>query len=157
MLKLYTITPRVVQNAANLLKCTSRNTSHFKVGDLVTIKRVISESDVQKFSEISGDINPIHSDPEYIKQNYHKFKGCVVHGAFLNSLVSSVIGTRLPGPGSVVVKQELNFPAPCYVGDEVEVEVKLTSARKILTVDFVCRSSKSGEVVMNGYAKLLKS
>lgn len=157
MLKFFPVSLRVVKSTAHYLKCISRNSSQFKVGDIVTITRVITESDIQKFAEISGDTNPIHCDPEYVKQTHSNFKGCVVHGAFLNSLVSSVIGTRLPGPGTVVVKQELNFPAPCYVGEEVEVVVKLTSARKILTVDFVCRRNKSGVVVMNGNAKLVKS
>lgn len=147
-----------MQSKAHHLKCfISRNSSQFKAGDSVTITRIITESDIKKFSEISGDTNPIHSDPDYVKKTHSNFKGCVVHGAFLNSLVSSAIGTRLPGPGTVVVKQELNFPAPCYVGEEVEVAVKLTSARKILTVDFECKNNKSGVVVMNGNAKLVKS
>lgn len=157
MLRFFPARLRVVQNTVHHLKYISRNSSQYKVGDIVTITRVITASDIRKFAEISGDTNPIHIDPEYVKQNHSNFSGCVVHGAFLNSLVSSVIGTRLPGPGSVVVKQELNFPAPCYVGEEVEVVVELTSARKILTVDFMCRKNKSGVVVMNGNAKLVKS
>lgn len=158
MFKFFPARLRIVQRTAHHVECCiARNYSQFKAGDIVTITRVITESDIQKFSELSGDTNPIHSDPEYVKQTHSNFEGCVVHGAFLNSLVSSVIGTRLPGPGTVVVKQELNFPAPCYVGEEVEVAVKLTSVRKILTVDFVCRNNKSGLVVMNGNAKLVKS
>lgn len=124
-----------------------------KVGDNATLTKRITKEDVTQFGNLTGDTNPIHVDDLYVRENT-KFERCVVHGAFLNSLVSSVIGTQLPGPGTVVVKQELNFPSPCYVGEEVEVSVKVKDVRKIITVEFLCRSN-SGNVVLWGIAKLV--
>lgn len=82
-----------------------------KVGDKVSVKRKITEEDVRLFADLTKDYNPIHFEPE---------KG-IVHGAFLNGLVSGVIGTALPGFGTVVVQQDLKFPKPCYIGNEVSI------------------------------------
>lgn len=126
-----------------------------KVGDTATLKQRITLEHVRKFAEVSGDTNPLHIDRLYVQQNT-KYQDCIVHGAYLNSLVSRVIGTCIPGPGTAVVKQELNFPNPCFVGDEVEVTVKLTDLRKIITVDFLCRTNGKN-VVLHGNAKLIPS
>lgn len=126
----------------------------FKVGDSATFKKKITPKDVEKFAELSGDKNPLHIDKCYI-QSQTSFRSCVVHGAYLNSLVSKVIGTQLPGPGVVVVRQELNFPNPCYVGEEVEVIVRLTGLRKIITIDFTCKTN-NGQVILYGNANLIQ-
>lgn len=86
-----------------------RWTSTFKEGDHVTVKRKITSEDVDKFIQLTGDHNPVHVTS----------KKPLVHGAFLNGLVSGIIGTKLPGFGAIVVEQTLKFPAPCYIGDEV--------------------------------------
>lgn len=124
-----------------------------KVGDTVTLRKKITSADIDKFAKLSGDTNPLHVDQSYIKSET-SFKGCLVHGAYLNSLVSGVIGTKLPGPGTLVVKEELNFPNPCYAEQEVQVTVRLTGIRKIITVDFVCETD-NGQVVLSGKAKLV--
>ena len=123
------------------------------VGDTATLTKRITCEEVQQFAQLSGDTNSIHVDKDYVKEKT-KLEDCIVHGAFLNSLVSGVIGTRLPGPGTLVVKQELNFPSPCYVGEEVTVTVKLTGLRKIQTVDFSCATS-SGKIVLWGNCHLI--
>ena len=112
-----------------------------------TIRRKITKEDLAKFTELSGDDNPIHAvnGPER----------ALVHGALLNSLVSRVIGTELPGPGSVVVAQTLNFPNKCYVDEEVEVTVEMVENRKIVTVKFRCEVPERGKVVLWGDAKLI--
>lgn len=125
----------------------------FRIGDIATLKTRITPEEVKKFAELSGDKNPLHIDECFI-QSQTSFKSCLVHGAYLNSLVSKVIGTQLPGPGTVVVREELNFPNPCYVGEEVEVTVKLTGLRKIFTVDFTCITN-NGQVVLYGNAHLV--
>lgn len=139
-------------SVGNVIKAFRRCLA-LKVGDNATLTKRITKEDVTQFGNLTGDTNPIHVDDLYVRENT-KFERCVVHGAFLNSLVSSVIGTQLPGPGTVVVKQELNFPSPCYVGEEVEVSVKVKDVRKIITVEFLCRSN-SGNVVLWGIAKLV--
>ncbi|KAK7070381.1 Armadillo repeat-containing protein 7 [Halocaridina rubra] len=130
----------------------TRSFTSFKEGDTVTLAKKITQEDVEKFAKLSGDTNPIHIDRVYVK-NRTNFDDCVVHGALLNGLVSGVIGTRLPGPGTLVVKQELNFPSPCYVGEEVNLTVRLRELRKIVTVDFSCVTD-SGKIVLWGNCKL---
>ncbi|XP_072377947.1 uncharacterized protein [Diabrotica undecimpunctata] len=121
----------------------------FKIGDEVTISRNITKEDIDNFTLLSGDTNPIHSaDGQGLG---------VVHGAFLNCIVSSVIGTRLPGPGTIVVHQDLNFPNKCYIGETVNVTVKLVEDRKIMKVDFKCDVVERQKTVLYGSAKLLMS
>lgn len=126
-----------------------------RVGDVATLRKKITAEDIEKFSELSGDTNPVHLDKKFV-QSQTTFKDLVVHGAHLNSLVSRVIGTKLPGPGTLVVRQQLNFPNPCYAGEEVEVTVTLANLRKIITVDFLCTATE-GKVVLEGSAQLMHS
>lgn len=110
--------------------------------NVAVVTRKITEKDVDEFSRISGDTNPIHAGANGI-----------VHGAFLNALVSAVIGTRLPGPGTVVVSQSLRFPSECRVNDVITITVELASARKLFLVRFKCMTRDL--VVLEGDAKLL--
>ncbi|XP_045132227.1 hydroxyacyl-thioester dehydratase type 2, mitochondrial-like [Portunus trituberculatus] len=126
-----------------------------KVGDVATLRKKITAEDIKKFSELSGDTNPVHLDKKFV-ESQTTFKDLVVHGAHLNSLVSRVIGTQLPGPGTLVVRQELKFPNPCYAGEEVEVTVRLANLRKIITVDFFCTATE-GKIVLEGKGQLMHS
>ncbi|RZC14248.1 follicle cell protein 3C-1 [Asbolus verrucosus] len=112
------------------------------VGDKVSVSRIIKKEDVEKFTELSGDTNPIHSTCGQER--------AIVHGAFLNALVSRVIGTKLPGPGAMVISQTLNFPNKCYVDEEVKILVELMNNRKILTVKFVCEVPDRHKIVLFG-------
>ncbi|EEB10880.1 conserved hypothetical protein [Pediculus humanus corporis] len=115
--------------------------------DKVSVRRKITSDDVKLYADLTKDHNPIHLDPE---------QG-IVHGAFLNGLVSGIIGTILPGNGTVVVQQNLRFPKPCYVGDEVIISVIVKSIRKIIEVEFfvINGQKKNEQVVLEGSAKLL--
>ncbi|KAG5884347.1 hypothetical protein JTB14_024426 [Gonioctena quinquepunctata] len=130
-----------------LLRNYSILLSKFVAGDEVKVTRIITKEDIDNFSKLSGDTNPIHSS----ECNEKPF----VHGAFLNSMVSGVIGTKLPGPGSVVVQQTLNFPNKCYVGETITIRVKVIDKRKIIKVDFSCDVESSDRTVMYGNAKLI--
>lgn len=135
------------------LLCSSPITNvSCKEGDVATVKRTFTQKEVEEFARLSGDWNPIHTDSTYAKS---QFKRCIVHGALLNGAVSGVIGTQLPGPGTVVTQQELHFPYPCYIGEEVLVTVRLASLRKISTIQFSCTLTDSGKVVLKGSAKLI--
>ncbi|KAJ4427264.1 hypothetical protein ANN_24882 [Periplaneta americana] len=121
-----------------------------KERDRVTEIREVSQDDVDAFSKLTGDHNPIHTT------NGGKTKA-IVHGALLNGLVSGVIGTRLPGPGTMVVLQELNFPNPCFAGEQVTVTVEIESLRKIITCRFWCTVNRDKDLtVLHGYAKLVQ-
>lgn len=114
----------------------------------VTVSKQIMKEDLEKFAALSGDTNIIHSSTLQEK--------AIVHGAYLNALVSGVIGTKLPGHGSIVVEQTLNFPNKCYVGETVDINVKLVSNRKILIVDYNCVVKENNKRVLTGSAKLVR-
>lgn len=86
-----------------------------KVGDNVLVKRKITPEDVKNFADLTGDHNSVHT----------RCEKPIVHGAFLNGLVSGVIGTRLPGCGTLVCNQDLKFPEPCHVGEEVNMNFNI--------------------------------
>ena len=87
------------------------------VGQTARFSKTISETDIYLFAGISGDFNPAHVDEEYAKQTY--FKTRIAHGMLTASFISTLIGTRLPGPGTIYMRQEVNFLAPVVVGDTV--------------------------------------
>jgi 3-hydroxybutyryl-CoA dehydratase len=82
-----------------------------------TVSRTFTETDVRNFAGVSGDTNPMHLNEEFAQQTV--FKGCIVHGMLTASLISAVIGTKLPGPGCIYMSQSLKFLAPVRVGDTV--------------------------------------
>lgn len=133
-------TVQLIYRNANILS----KMKHYKVGDVATMKRKILREDIEKFIKLSGDGNPIHSTEK-----------AVVHGAFLNSLVSAVIGNKLPGPGTLVVAQTLNFPNKCFENEEVTVTVELVEDRKILKVIFKCEVEEKSKLVLHGDARLV--
>lgn len=88
-----------------------------KVGMQATVSRTITETDLRNFSGVSGDTNPMHLSEEFAKQT--PFGGTIVHGMLTASLISAVVGTKLPGPGVIYMSQTLKFLAPVRVGDTV--------------------------------------
>ncbi len=98
-----------------------------QVGQVASVKRVFTQSDFDRFAALSGDDNPIHIDPEFSART--KFGRTVAHGMFLYSVVCSVLGTRLPGPGTLQIEQELMFPTATPTGEEVEVRVEVTKVQ----------------------------
>lgn len=83
--------------------------------------RTITDTDLRNFSGVTGDTNPMHLNEEYAKTTF--FKGCIVHGILTASLLSTVVGTKLPGPGCIYVSQTLFFKAPVHVGETVYAKV----------------------------------
>lgn len=117
---------------------------NLKIGNRVSIQRTVTEDDVLGFAKLTNDYNPIHINST---KN-------IVHGAFLNGLLSGILGTKLPGPGTVVVEQVIRYPKPCYVGDTVEISVEITSVRKIVKCKYTCVANAE-RIVMEGEAKLV--
>ena len=101
--------------------------SALKVGDNSSIEKTFTEEEVQKFSELSLDKNPVHLDPDFASQSI--FGERVVHGMLVASLFSAILGTTLPGEGSIYLGQTLNFLAPVYLGDSITASVKIVSIR----------------------------
>jgi acyl dehydratase len=94
-----------------------------QVGQAAAVRRAFSQSDFDRFAALSGDDNPIHVDAGFAART--KFGRTVAHGMYLYSLVCSLLGTRLPGPGTIQVEQELMFPSATFVDEQVESRVEV--------------------------------
>lgn len=100
----------------------------FYIGQEAVISKAFSYKEVAEFSELSLDRNPIHLDAEYAKNGI--FHGLIVHGLLSSSLISAVIATKLPGPGSIYLNQELKFLRPVYHGEKVIAKVKIVDLKR---------------------------
>jgi acyl dehydratase len=126
-----------------------------KVGDTASLTRTLTQRDIEIFAAMSGDINPIHTDEEFAHQDL--FHRIIAHGMWGGALISTVLGTELPGPGTIYRSQTLAFRHPIAVGDTVVVSVmvkeKKTQEKSIL---LQCRlTNQDGEVVIDGLAEVL--
>ena len=95
-----------------------------KVGDTAKFAKTIAESDVYLFAGVTGDFNPAHVNEDYAKDTY--FKTRIANGMLSASFISTVIGTMLPGPGTIYMRQEVSFLAPVKFGDTVTAIVEIT-------------------------------
>jgi 3-hydroxybutyryl-CoA dehydratase len=125
-----------------------------EVGQTAGFAKTITEADIVLFAGVSGDTNPIHLNEEYASQTM--FKGRIAHGMLSAALISTVLGTKLPGPGCVYIAQNLKFKAPVKIGDTVlaKVEViELLPEKK--RANFKTTVSVGQTVVIDGDATLL--
>lgn len=122
-----------------------------RVGMRETYRKTVSASDVIGFAEISGDRNPIHLSDHFAAKT--PFKGRIVHGLYTASLISAVIGTRLPGPGAIYMSQTLQFKAPVKIQDTVEATVEVAELiERGNRVRLSCQCSVDGRIVLEGEA-----
>ena len=115
----------------------------------------ITESMVEKFSNLSGDLNPLHMDNEFAKSS--SFNKRIVHGMLLASFFSQLIGMKLPGKNALYFSQTLNFRSPCYIDDEIEVIGEVTEksdSTQIITVSTTI-FNKSKTCLIDGIAKII--
>ena len=96
-----------------------------QIGQRASLGKTISEADILMFAAVSLDTNPIHVDAEAAKQSI--FGERIAHGMLSASLISALLGTRLPGPGSIYMRQGLRFLAPVRIGDTVRATVEVIS------------------------------
>jgi 3-hydroxybutyryl-CoA dehydratase len=94
-----------------------------KVGDTAHFSKTIAESDIYLFAGITGDLNPAHVNEEYARNTF--FKTRIAHGMLVAGFISAVIGTILPGPGTIYISQELNFRDPVRIGDTITAHVEV--------------------------------
>ena len=92
-----------------------------------TFSKTITETDVTLFAGITGDLNPVHIDAKYAEST--PFKGRIAHGMLGASLISNLLGMRLPGPGTIYISQQVRFRAPVRIGDTVTARVRVTALR----------------------------
>jgi acyl dehydratase len=127
----------------------------FTVGDTASLTKTFTESDVLTFAKISGDHNPVHIDANYAAST--RFERQLVHGMLTAGMISAVLGMQLPGPGSIYMKQELNFRAPVFFGDTITATATITKIREdkpIVTLKTIC-TNQDGKKVISGEAVLM--
>jgi len=90
-------------------------------GQQALLQRSVTADDIKAFALVSGDVNPAHVDAEYAEAS--RFHGVIAHGMFAGALISSVLGTEFPGPGTIYIAQSLHFHRPVRVGDRLSVQV----------------------------------
>lgn len=118
------------------------------VGDNAQLTRTLKVEDIQLFAAMSGDVNPTHVDPEYAKST--QFHGIIAHGMWGGALISTVLGTEYPGPGTVYVGQSLRFLRPVRVGDTLDVRVTVTAKdeeHRHVTLDCRCTDQHGVEAI----------
>ena len=124
------------------------------VGQTASFAKTITEADILLFCAVSGDTNPVHIDAEAAKASM--FGERIAHGMLSASLISTVLGTRLPGPGTIYLSQTLKFKAPVRPGDTVRATVtvkEVNVARNRVTLDTVC--TVAGKVVIEGECQMM--
>jgi 3-hydroxybutyryl-CoA dehydratase len=122
-----------------------------RVGMSETYSKTVKSSDVIGFAEISGDRNPIHLSEHFAAKT--QFGSRIAHGLYTASLLSAVIGTRLPGPGAIYLSQTLTFHAPVRIGDTVEATVTVSElVSRGHRARLLCRCRVADTVVLEGEA-----
>lgn len=124
------------------------------VGMREVLSKTVMASDVVGFAEVSGDRNPVHLSEHFAAKT--PFKTRIAHGLYTASLISAVLGTRLPGPGAIYISQTLNFKAPVRIGDVVDVTVEvveLIGEKRRARIH--CECAVDGKVVLDGEALIM--
>ncbi|HEX7177838.1 MAG TPA: MaoC family dehydratase [Pyrinomonadaceae bacterium] len=128
---------------------------NFKPGDFATFTKTITDEDIRAFAALGGDDNSVHVNDEYARKT--RFGRRIAHGMLSGSLISTVIGTRLPGEGSIYLSQSFKFVAPVFPGDTVTAKATVKAVRDdkpIVTLETVC-TNQHGETVVTGEAVVL--
>lgn len=132
----------------------NRTFDELAVGDSASLTRVLTRRDIALFAIVSGDVNPAHLDPAYAETDM--FHEVIAHGMWGGALVSAVLGTTLPGPGTIYLGQNLRFRHPVRIGDAVTVTVSLVEKRadKSIALFDCTMTNQFGETVVEGQARV---
>ena len=125
-----------------------------KVGMTAVYAKTVTEADIVMFAGISGDINPVHLNHEFASETM--FEGRIAHGMLSASFISTVIGTKLPGPGAIYLSQNLKFKAPVRAGDTVLARTTITEIipdKRRVAMRTVC--TVADKVVIEGDAVIM--
>ncbi|MDO4176562.1 MAG: MaoC family dehydratase [Bacillota bacterium] len=119
------------------------------IGDKASISKTFTQEDLEQFADLTLDDNGIHTDPELAAHGI--FRRPVIHGVLVSSLISSCMGTKMPGHGAILQAQDISYAAPVYPGDTVTVEVTIKEVDEqpkyyIATIEGICTNQDGVEV-----------
>lgn len=126
--------------------------NELKIGDVAEFSKTVSESDIYLYAGVTGDFNPVHINEDYAKKTF--FKTRIAHGMLSAGFISTAIGTKLPGTGTIYVSQSLSFLAPVKIGDTITAKVEVVDIideKNRIRLKTTCFNQK-GTQVLNGEA-----
>ena len=137
------------------MKNMVRSFDEISMGDEAQFSKTVTETDIYMYAGITGDFNPVHVNKVYAAQSI--FKAPVAHGMLAAGLISTILGTKLPGPGTVYLSQTLEFMAPVRFNDTITAKVKVLEKifeKRHIRIETICYN-QNNEVVINGEARVL--
>jgi phosphate acetyltransferase len=141
---LVTSTPHLIEN---------KTFDEIALGETASIKRRLTQADIELFAILSGDVNPAHLDERFAARTL--FRHVVAHGMWSGALFSAILGTKLPGPGSIYLSQDLHFLHPVHLDDTITASVTVSEKRLNNTVVFDCSAvDEKGVEVVHGTAEV---
>lgn len=127
----------------------------FKIGQTESVTKTITDADIHAYAQLSGDYNPLHVDDDYARQS--RFKSRIAHGMLIASLISNILGMKLPGTGGIYVSQQMRFLKPVRIGDTItcvgEV-LEWNATTRMLTIQTDCFNQR-GEKIIEGRGQML--
>lgn len=132
-----------------------KTVQEINVGDIASFNKSVTEYDVYSFAGITGDFNPAHINAVYASEtSYGKI---IAHGILSIGFISNVLGTQLPGPGSIYIRQVCDFKKPVFIGDTITATVEVTKkdeAKNRVWLHTYCTNQRD-EVVVDGEAIMM--
>jgi len=131
-----------------------RKYKDLSIGESISLKQTASDEYVRGMAELTGDDNPIHLDEEYSKNSF--FGQRIAHGLFCDGMISRMLGTELPGLGTIYLEKHIQFRAPVYINDEIEATLTITNLigeKNLIDLAFVCEKN-DGTVVAKGEVRV---
>ena len=125
-----------------------------KPGMSESFSKTVTERDIQLFGEVSGDVNPVHFDEEFAKTT--PFKTRIAHGVLSASYISTILGMKMPGPGTIFMSLSTRFKAPVRIGDTVDATCtvrEVNAEKRRVIFDCVCKVGDT--VVVEGEAMVM--
>ncbi len=125
-----------------------KSIDELQIGDTAYFSKTISETDIYQFAAVTGDFNPAHVNEAYAEGTF--FKRRIAHGMLTVSLVSNILGTQLPGPGTIFVSESVSFMKPVYIQDTIEASVTIVEAdpaRNRVRFEAACVNQRDEQVL----------
>jgi len=134
---------------------TGKTIDEIKIGDAAEFAKTVTESDIYTYAGLSGDFNPAHVNEAYAKNTF--FETRIAHGMLSAGFISAILGTQLPGPGAIYLKQELKFMAPVKIGDTITAKaevIEINQEKNRIKLKTTC-SNQNNELVIDGEAVVM--